>query len=199
MGTLGFEVERQFNKKTRTSGSRRHHDERGASVVAERGGKVRRRLSDTTARVLYAQASHSQQEQQGHGYGVSDDSRMADTRQYARRPHSAKLLRPSSRNLGRPTSASSARCSENTNRAYFSGNKDMDVLLEICRDQGRAGSLDPADFDSRYVHSSTAVSPAPSRSYLSHNTRANVDVCQSCTTYNRVRHATGVYEAGQSV
>ncbi len=30
-----------------------------------------------------------------------------------------------------------------------SANKDMDVLMEICRDQGRADSLNPADFDSR--------------------------------------------------
>lgn len=155
MGTLGFEVERQSNTTpSRSSGSRRRRTERRIPVVvAESGGKVQRRLSDASAAaklgVPYAQASHPQQEQQGQGYTVSDERRMADTREYARRPHSAKLLRPS-QNRGRPTSASSVRYgSDNSSRPCYSGNKDMDVLLEICRDQGRAGSLDPSDFDSR--------------------------------------------------
>lgn len=151
MGTLGFEVERQSNTaSTRPAGSRRYRNER--VPVPERGGKVRRRLSDATAAVQvgvpFAQASCPRQEQQGHEYVVFNDSRMADNR--VRRPYNANLLRPSSRNRGRPASASSAQCGDNTNRAYNSGNRDMDVLLEICRDQGRAASLDPADFDSRY-------------------------------------------------
>lgn len=150
MGTLGFEVETQSNTTLSRSG-RRSRDE-SEVAVAGRGGKVRRRLSDATAAVQlgvpYAQASRPQQEQPGHGYAVYDDSRMVETTRAYARPHSAKLLR-ASRNRGRPTSASSARCSNNMNRTCYSGIKDMDILLEICKDQGRAGSLDPADFDSR--------------------------------------------------
>lgn len=157
MGTLGFEVERHSNTTpSRSSGSRRRSERRIQVVVAGRGGKVQRHLSDAPAVVQlgvpYAQASRPQQEQQGQGYTVSDERRMANTREYARRPHSAKSLRPS-QNRGRPTSASSVRySSDNANRPYYnSGNKDMDILLEICRDQGRVGSLDPSDFDSRYA------------------------------------------------
>lgn len=40
----------------------------------------------------------------------------------------------------RPATASSARSIKRT---------EIDVLMEICRDQGRGFSLDPADFDSR--------------------------------------------------
>ena len=73
------------------------------------------------------------------------------------RPASATARAPSTNNSReRPASASSARRPVNivneTRTSSINGrksNKDMDVLLEICRDQGQGFSLDPADFDSR--------------------------------------------------
>ena len=147
MGSLGFEVERQKH----TPPSRAAGTCRDARQIAPpgRGGKARRRLSESKAAVKvgvpYPQALRLglQQGRQEHVYG----ERMVDTNGYTR-PQSAKPFR-ASRNRGRPMSASSARCPRGHMNGSGSANKDMDILMEICRDQGRAGSLNPADFDSR--------------------------------------------------
>lgn len=143
MESLGFEV--------KASATARGSEERGVPA-SRRPGKGRRRLSQQEKIAVQIGVPDPQVlhrgEQEEHGRMLYGDRRMVDTRA---RPHSAKLLRASSRNRGRPTSASSAQCpvgSSNINGGY-GANRDIDVLLEICRDQGRTGSLNPADFDSR--------------------------------------------------
>lgn len=144
MGSLGFEVAASAA------------DRRCGSERPRRLGKARRYLSQEKVAVQIGvpdpQLLCRRQGQQEHGYALYGESRMVDAKA---RPQSAKLFRDSSRNRGRPTSASSARCpvsSSNVNGGY-GANKDMEVLLEICRDQGRTGSLNPADFDSRSASS----------------------------------------------
>lgn len=143
MGSLGFEVEGQ----RRTQAARTCRGERKIATPG-RARKARRRLSEPKAAVTvgvpYPQTFHLHQEKQEIVY---DDSRMVDTNRQPR-PQSATLFR-ASRNHGRPTSASSARHHRGNTNGSSSANKDMDVLMEICRDQGRADSLNPADFDSR--------------------------------------------------
>lgn len=145
MESLGFEVE--------ASAAARGWSAERAESGSRRGGKGRRRLSQEKVAVQIGvpdpQAlGRGQEEREERGFALYGAGRMADTRT---RPHSAKLFRASSRCRGRPTSASSARCPVGRGNANggFGANKDMEVLLEICRDQGRTGSLDPADFDSR--------------------------------------------------
>lgn len=140
MESLGFEVEP----------SAACSDEREVAAP-RRGGKARRRLSQAKVaiqvRVPDPQVLRRRQGQQEHECALYGDSRMIDARA---RPHSAKLFRASSRHRGRPTSAPSARCpSGGSNNRGCGTSRDMEVLLEICRDQGRADSLNPADFDSR--------------------------------------------------
>lgn len=71
---------------------------------------------------------------------ASATSRAFSVDSSSRRPASASLAR-------HPVSVNDTRMSSVKGRK---SNKDMDVLLEICRDQGRGFSMDPADFDSRY-------------------------------------------------
>ena len=142
MESLGFEVE--------ASPAAHGNEQRGVSA-SRRPGKGRRRLSQEKLAVQIGvpdpQVLYRGREQEEHGRASYGDSRMVDTRA---RPQSAKLFRASSRNRGRPTSASSARCPVGSSNASggYGANRDMEVLLEICRDQ-RTGSLNPADFDSR--------------------------------------------------
>lgn len=148
MGSLGFEVESQ----SCLSGNR--------GSAGERDRKARRRRSGGGAiaaiqvGVPYPHAlrprqiQQQQQQQQQQGRRAADDSMVAGR---CLRPQRADLSRvPRSRR--RPASASSVRYlanKSNMNDGYSGVNKDMDVLLKICRDQGRANSLNPADFDSR--------------------------------------------------
>lgn len=144
MESLGFGVE--------ASAAARRCSEERAVAAPTRGGKGRRRLSQEKVAVQIGvpdpQVLRRRREQGEHGRALYGDSRMVDIRT---RPQSAKLFRDSSRNRGRPTSASSARCPVSSGNVSggCGANKDMEVLLEICRDQGRTGSLNPADFDSR--------------------------------------------------
>lgn len=145
MRSLGFEVEA-------SAAARRCSGERVVEAPRRGGGKARRHLNQDKVAVQIGvpdpQVLRRRKGQQEYGSELYSDSRMTDTRA---RPHSAKLFRAPSRNRGRPTSASSARCpvgSSNVNGGC-GANKDMEVLLEICRDQGRTGSLNPAGFDSR--------------------------------------------------
>lgn len=196
MESLGIGVERSpplasSGACQKGNGQRGCEYERGGrGVVAELGGKVRRRSSNHSSNnssssnrnrgaammtmgspgeYRQGEVPHVQQQQQHtktteqDPIGYINSSSRTLTRgggivhRKRARPASA-TSRASSINSSRvrPASASSARRPANivneTRTSSINGrksNKDMDVLLEICRDQGRGFSLDPADFDSR--------------------------------------------------
>jgi len=145
MGSLGFGVEVQRTAPP-SSAAQTCEGERQIATPG-RAGKARRRLSESKVAVKvgvpYPQSLHLRQ---GNQEVVYDESRMVDNNRQTR-PQSAKLFR-TSRSRGRPTSASSARYPRHKN-CGGTANKDMDILMEICRDQGRPDSVNPADFDSR--------------------------------------------------
>ncbi|CAM9358482.1 unnamed protein product [Ectocarpus fasciculatus] len=161
MGSLGFEIE----SRSRFSGNR--------GSVGERDRKARRRRSgDAIAAVQvgvpYPQALRprqmQQQRRQQQGRRAADDGSCCTVGGGCVRPQRAELSRaPSSRR--RPASASSVRYlanKSNMNHGNSGTNKDMDVLLKICRDQGRANSLNPADFDS----SISAIANLPVKQFM---------------------------------
>ncbi|CAM9860676.1 unnamed protein product [Ectocarpus sp. 4 AP-2014] len=165
MGSLGFEVENQSCLS----------DNRGSA--GERDRKARRRRSGAGAISAVQQVGvpypyalrprqiqqQRQQQQQQQGRRAADDSSCM-VGGGCLRPQRADLPRvPHSRR--RPVSASSVRYlanKSNMNDGYSGVNKDMDVLLKICRDQGRANSLNPADFDS----SISAIANLPVKQFM---------------------------------
>lgn len=98
-------------------------------------------------RRLQRPLTQQQQDELGGRRSSSIHDRRIDAK-YAR-PGSAKLRATSNGRGGvgrraRPASASStARSLDNIKSS------EMDILLEICKDQGRGFSLDPSKFDSR--------------------------------------------------
>ncbi|CAM9380944.1 unnamed protein product, partial [Ectocarpus sp. 8 AP-2014] len=166
MGSLGFQVESQSGLS----------ENRGSA--GERDRKPRRRRSGGGAiaavqvgvpyphalrpRQIQQQQQQQQQRQQ-QGRRAADDSSFMVGGGFLR-PQRADLSRvPRSRR--RPASASSVRYlanKSNMNDGYSGVNKDMDILLKICRDQGRANSLNPADFDS----SISAIANLPVKQFM---------------------------------
>ena len=146
---------------------------RGGGEGAELDGKIPRRSSgNSNSRTISSSRSNAmmgaREQQQQHtrtsqqdpgGYynsrtltGCGGGS-FVDKRKRAR-PASATSRATIGSSRVRPASASSARRPSNgvrpVNDPARKKSKEMDVLLEICRDKGRGFSLDPADFDSRY-------------------------------------------------
>lgn len=134
------------------------HTRTRATTYAKQSWKRRRRSSgvshDMAVQLRHTlrveRQAHLQQHQGEKAASNSLYDQMLDAKYY--RPNSAKS-RASDNSRGRLSSASSNRRSHydctNIGGAGSGNSKDMEVMLEICRSQGRGSSLNPADFDSR--------------------------------------------------
>lgn len=153
MDNLGIEVERSNSPRYVANhagdllGSARREMLHGR--ISHRGTSSSRGMIEypQNPRRLQRPLTQQQQNEIGGRRSSSIHDRRIDAK-YAR-PGSAKRRATSNGRGGvgrraRPVSASSAARSLDNIKS-----SEMDILLEICKDQGRGFSLDPSNFDSR--------------------------------------------------